>query len=190
MRPRCTMSRFWPRRCFPLFLLAVACLWSGCRGAGFLGCNNVVAFALDGGTFNTEEVANYLSLVNDPVNGVSFVELVVDAYGADGSLFRLVLQDFRPDGPVDCITPEPYYGNFTLNYCVPAVPFACSGFLAEYTDPDGNLYFQTGGSGQVVVSNCQDGRVNGSFAFDMESFDTGDMASISGGSFSVCFALL
>lgn len=171
-------------------LVVLMATLAGCRGNGFLGCNNVVACQVDGQTFNTEDVANYLSLVNDPFTGVSFVELVVDAFAADGSQLRLVVQDFRPDGPLDCLTVEPYYANFTLNYCVPAVPFACSGFTAEYTDADGNLFFQTGGVGQLVISACDGGRVNGSFSFDIESFDTGESASIGSGSFSVCFGIL
>jgi hypothetical protein len=175
-------------------LLGCSMFLMSCRGGGFLGCNNVVAFQLEGDslntTFNTEEVANYLSFINDPFSGVSFFELVVDAFAADGSQFRLVVQDFRPDGPLDCVTPEPYYANFTLNYCVPAVPFACNGFTAEYTDADGNLYFQTGSTGQLVIGGCEDGRVNGTFSFDVESFDTGDRGSIGSGSFSVCFGLL
>lgn len=172
-------------------LLALALLLAGCGGA-FPACRNVVAFTFAGTAFNTEDVQAWVTWVADPFSGTGHVELVLDAFAGDGASFRLVVRDFRPDGPPDCLTVEPYYANPTLNYCVPAVPFACSGFSAEFTDADGTVFSQAGAVGQVVITDCdgRDGRVSGSFAFGLEELGAGASGSLDNGSFRACFALL
>lgn len=169
--------------------IAVLALLPGCRGEGFLGCDNVLAFDADGTVFQAVLFNNRLLRAFDPYTGVEFKILVIEAESEEGELFRLEITDYRDGAFGNCITAEPYFADPGLNYCVPGTP-NCNRYTARYFPNPGGEYVSAGPVGQVVVASCDtDGRISGSFDFDMEDFSAGGAIQVTLGSFSLCYLI-
>jgi hypothetical protein len=168
--------------------LLVACSLS-CRQDGLFGCNNVLAFRLNGRVFNASSFNNVLYRTTDLSSGLSYKVLVIEAENPQGEYFLLEITDFRDGAFGTCLSVEPYYANIFVNFCVPGQPFACNQYRAEYRDIDGNVYTQSGDSGQLIITRCdgQDATISGNFGFDMEDFSSGAGGILEAGSFSVCY---
>ncbi len=179
------------RKAFSGLLVLLAILTLSCRKDGVFGCNNVLAFSLNGEVFNAVRFSNVLYREFDYYSGVGFKSLVIEAENAEGEFFFLEVTDFREGANGVCPSVEPYYANFFINYCVPGVPFACNQYRAEFEDLQGNVYAQSGDAGQLLITSCTgNGRVNGSFSFNMEDFSTGAGGLLQNGSFSLCYIVL
>lgn len=177
-----------------LFLAAVLAgisgLFAGCKGGGFLGCNNILAFSDGTNTYNATLFNNNLFPAVDFASGADFVILVMETENQQGGYFRLEIEDYRVGQFAQCITPEPYWGDIGLNYCAPiGAGFFCNNFRAFYSPSAGAAEYSTSGTiGQVVVATCDnDGQVTGTFNFMMEDPFTGDQIEITNGSFNVCY---
>ncbi len=178
-----------PLRAF--FLLALAMSLFSCRKEGFLGCDNIMAFRINGQTYNATQFNNYLLRSADPFSGVGSKTLVMETRSENGASFYLELTDFQEGVSGNCISLQPYYSDPFLNYCVPGVPFACNNYRAVYTDALGVQYVLSAEAGQVVATGCQPRRprMNGNFALGMEVLATGEQVTLEAGSFSVCYLL-
>ena len=179
-------------RLLQCLLLLVTLSGLSCRQDGFLGCNNIMAFRLQGKVFNATQFNNRLFREVDPFTGVGVKYLTCEAVNEEGEYVYLEITDFR-DGVVgNCLTVEPYYANIFINYCVPGVPFACNQYRLEFRDDQGQVFVQTGDLGQLVVTNCDanDARINWNFSFDVEDFSTGAAGTLDAGSFSLCYLVL
>lgn len=160
-----------------------------CRQDGLFGCNNVLAFRLNGNVFNANSFSSVLYRTTDFSSGLSYKVLVIEAENPQGEYFLLEITDFREGAFGTCLSVEPYYANIFVNYCVPGQPFACNQYRAEYRDSDGNVFAQSGDSGQLIVTRCddRDATVSGNFGFEMEDFSSGAGGLLEAGSFSVCY---
>jgi len=186
------MRIFNPVAIFRILIALLAISSLSCRQDGLFGCNNVLAFRLNGRVFNGSSFSSVLYRNVDYYTGLSFKTLTIEAENPQGEYFLLEITDFRDGAFGTCLTVEPYYANIFVNYCVPGQPFACNQYRAEFRDEDGNVYVQSGDTGQLIITRCDapDANISGNFGFEVEDFSTGASGLLEAGSFSVCYLVL
>ncbi|MFT7589874.1 MAG: hypothetical protein ACI959_002095 [Limisphaerales bacterium] len=172
-------------------VLITSLLSTSCKKDGFLGCDNVTAFEIDGEIFNATLFNNFITGWYDPYAGVEGLQFQIVCEDDAGNTFVLNILDFRNGSFGNCISTETYYANQGLNYCNLFPYVACNQFYASYYSANKGDFVSTGSIGQVDILNCDpSGQISGAFSFKMESLDSGNVVDVVSGSFNVCYQIL